>query len=279
MLTEVHVPDDVADAVRPDRRGRHGHRRRHERDAVAQRLRVAADRARQPAPQPGLAGVQRDRLDRRRSARRRPSSQVEHDARLEILNPVVRSIASVPVRTLATVGGNLFARQPHGDLAVALVALDARVTLVDETGTRELPVEEFVAADPPAGARHRGRLRAPRSGHLQIRQGRPPPLQLRVHRHGRRDDHRVRRTSSPARASPSAVSARASSGRTPSRRPSSVKRLTDATVASGRAGRPGRDRAGRRRLRLRLVSHARLPRPPPPSAARPLTADQDPPCR
>ncbi|MEV4620595.1 FAD binding domain-containing protein [Asanoa sp. NPDC049573] len=73
--------------------------------------------------------------------------QIEND---EDLNPVVRSIASVPVRNLATVGGNLFAHQPHGDLAVALVALDARVTLFDETGTRELPVEDFVTAERPA---------------------------------------------------------------------------------------------------------------------------------
>lgn len=76
-------------------------------------------------------------------------SQVEHDPRLDVLNPVVRSIASVPVRSLATVGGNLFAHQPHGDLAVALVALNARATLVDRNGSRELPVEEFLAAGDP----------------------------------------------------------------------------------------------------------------------------------
>ena len=77
--------------------------------------------------------------------------QVEGDDRLAILNPVVRSIASVPVRNLATVGGNLFARQPHGDLAVALVALDARLTLVDTDGTRESSVADFVAGDRPSG--------------------------------------------------------------------------------------------------------------------------------
>jgi carbon-monoxide dehydrogenase medium subunit len=72
-------------------------------------------------------------------------AQIEHDARLAILNPVVRSIASVPVRNLATVGGNLFARQPYGDLAVALVALNARVTLADENGTSETAVADLVA--------------------------------------------------------------------------------------------------------------------------------------
>lgn len=69
-------------------------------------------------------------------------SQIEYDTRLEVLNRVVRSIASVPVRNLATVGGNLFVAQPHGDLAVALVALDARAMLA---GDDELAVEELVA--------------------------------------------------------------------------------------------------------------------------------------
>ena len=68
-------------------------------------------------------------------------AQLEHDPRLEILNPVVRSIASVPVRTLATVGGNLFVPQPHGDLAVALVALNARAVLAG-AGPAELPLTE-----------------------------------------------------------------------------------------------------------------------------------------
>lgn len=75
-------------------------------------------------------------------------AQLEQD--FDELSPVVRSIASVPVRNLATVGGNLFARQPHGDLAVALVALAAWVTLLDQTGTRELPVQDFVSADRPS---------------------------------------------------------------------------------------------------------------------------------
>jgi CO/xanthine dehydrogenase FAD-binding subunit len=62
------------------------------------------------------------------------------DDRLSFLHPVVRSIASPPVRNLATVGGNLFVAQPHGDLAVALLALDARVEVVGTDGVREVPV-------------------------------------------------------------------------------------------------------------------------------------------
>jgi CO/xanthine dehydrogenase FAD-binding subunit len=62
-----------------------------------------------------------------------------HD-RLRFLHPVIRSIASPPVRNLATVGGNLLVPQPHGDLAVALLALDARVDVVSADGTRTIPV-------------------------------------------------------------------------------------------------------------------------------------------
>lgn len=60
-----------------------------------------------------------------------------HDG-LRFLHPVIRSIASPPVRNLATVGGNLFVAQPHGDLAVALLALDARLDVISVDGTREI---------------------------------------------------------------------------------------------------------------------------------------------
>lgn len=69
------------------------------------------------------------------------------DGRLAFLHPVVRSIASPPVRNLATVGGNLFVTQPYGDLAVALLALDARVDVLSGAGVREVAVGK-VAAGP-----------------------------------------------------------------------------------------------------------------------------------
>lgn len=68
-------------------------------------------------------------------------------ADLTFLRPVVRSIASPPVRNLATVGGNLFAAQPHGDLAVALLALDARLDVLSTAGTRSAAVGDPVAAN------------------------------------------------------------------------------------------------------------------------------------
>lgn len=68
------------------------------------------------------------------------------DTRLAFLRPVVESIASPLIRNLATVGGNLFARQPYGDLAVALLALDAEVVIAGPEGERRAPVGQVLSA-------------------------------------------------------------------------------------------------------------------------------------
>ena len=54
-------------------------------------------------------------------------TQLGREDGLAFLHPVVESIASPTIRNLATVGGNLFVEQPYGDLAVALLALDAEL--------------------------------------------------------------------------------------------------------------------------------------------------------
>ncbi|MFL6123484.1 FAD binding domain-containing protein [Actinophytocola sp.] len=72
-------------------------------------------------------------------------AEVGADDRLGFLDPVIRSIASPPVRNLATVGGNLLVPQPHGDLAVALLALDATVHVESVNGRRAISVGEAVA--------------------------------------------------------------------------------------------------------------------------------------
>ncbi|SNY39220.1 FAD binding domain-containing protein [Paractinoplanes atraurantiacus] len=139
MLTEVHVPEDVPAAV----------------SLVAAGATIIGggtslmprlnDYASPPTElvslrRAGLAGVHVDG-DTVTIGAMTTLAQIEHDPRLALLHPVVRSIASVPVRTLATVGGNLFARQPHGDLTVALVALNARATLAGRSES-ELPLTE-----------------------------------------------------------------------------------------------------------------------------------------
>jgi CO/xanthine dehydrogenase FAD-binding subunit len=62
-------------------------------------------------------------------------SAVGADERLAFLRPVVESIASPTIRNLATAGGNLFVEQPYGDLAVALLALDAQVDVAGPGGS------------------------------------------------------------------------------------------------------------------------------------------------
>lgn len=69
---------------------------------------------------------------------------------LAFLHPVARVIGGPAVRTAATVGGNLFAPNPYGDFAAALLALDATATLAAGLGQREVPLEELL------GRRDRG---------------------------------------------------------------------------------------------------------------------------
>ena len=65
---------------------------------------------------------------------------------VEFLRSAIESIASPTIRNLATVGGNLFVPQPHGDLAVCLLALDARVRLADGREVGVLEAEGLVTA-------------------------------------------------------------------------------------------------------------------------------------
>ena len=83
-----------------------------------------------------------------------------HDG-LGFLHPVIRSIASPPVRNLATVGGNLLVPQPHGDLAVALLALDARVDVVSADGGRTVSVRDPIRVDEVVTEVHFGLPKGP----------------------------------------------------------------------------------------------------------------------
>lgn len=60
---------------------------------------------------------------------------------VEFLHPVARSIGGPAIRNMATVGGNLFAPNPFGDFAVALLALDAQVQML---GGQLQPMESFL---------------------------------------------------------------------------------------------------------------------------------------
>ena len=64
---------------------------------------------------------------------------------LAFLHPVAGSIGGPAVRNMGTIGGNLFAPTPFGDFAVALLALEATVSVQGGYGAREVPIEEFLA--------------------------------------------------------------------------------------------------------------------------------------
>jgi len=63
--------------------------------------------------------------------------------RLPILAQAASMFGAPAVRNMATVGGNLFAMPPAGDIAVPLLALDAQVELAGPRGRRRLPLDQF----------------------------------------------------------------------------------------------------------------------------------------
>lgn len=70
---------------------------------------------------------------------------------LAFLHAAARAVGGPAIRQMATIGGNLFAESPYGDLAVALLALDAQVMVQSGYGSaRAVAIEEFL------GARERG---------------------------------------------------------------------------------------------------------------------------
>lgn len=62
---------------------------------------------------------------------------------LDFLAPVARVVGGPAVRSMATVGGNLFAPHPYGDFAAALLALEGEAAMAD--GTR-MPLEQLFAS-------------------------------------------------------------------------------------------------------------------------------------
>jgi CO/xanthine dehydrogenase FAD-binding subunit len=72
---------------------------------------------------------------------------------LAFLHAPARSIGGPAVRNMGTVGGNLFAQNPFGDFTVALLGLDAIVSVQGGLGARDMPIEEFLQArDRQSGA-------------------------------------------------------------------------------------------------------------------------------
>jgi carbon-monoxide dehydrogenase medium subunit len=60
-----------------------------------------------------------------------------------VLRDAARPFASVQVRNMATIGGNLCNASPAADMAPALLVLDARVLVTGPDGEREMPLDGF----------------------------------------------------------------------------------------------------------------------------------------
>ncbi len=60
-----------------------------------------------------------------------------------LLAEACRHVATVRIRTMATIGGAVAHADPNQDLPPALIALDARVKLRSPKGEREVPIDQF----------------------------------------------------------------------------------------------------------------------------------------
>ncbi len=73
--------------------------------------------------------------------------ELEIDGRIRALQPelarTMERVASLRIRTQATIGGNLGHADPAQDPPLVLIALDARVELASVRGRRTIPLEEF----------------------------------------------------------------------------------------------------------------------------------------
>ena len=150
----------------------------------------------------GSRGIERRR--RHRHDRRGDDARAGRPRELPFLHDAIESIASPTIRNLATVGGNLFVPQPHGDLAVCLLALDAparsstrRPRTSASPTSSGLAVTSVSFADPGAVVLHQGDAAQARTG--VDRHGR---LRRRADRARRRRPRPGARASRPKRRSP-----------------------------------------------------------------------------
>jgi CO/xanthine dehydrogenase FAD-binding subunit len=74
-----------------------------------------------------------------------PLSDLESRGELGFLRHALDAIGSPTLRNMATVGGNLFVKQPYGDFAACLIALGAEATIAGPNGERSELVEHTVA--------------------------------------------------------------------------------------------------------------------------------------
>jgi CO/xanthine dehydrogenase FAD-binding subunit len=63
--------------------------------------------------------------------------------KIPLLSEAARSIGSVQIRNLGTIGGNICNASPSADMATPLMAVDAKVHVYSKGGAKEYPIAEF----------------------------------------------------------------------------------------------------------------------------------------
>jgi len=71
-------------------------------------------------------------------------SQILQNRDLAFLAPAARAVGGPAIRSMATVGGNLFAGSPYGDFTAALLVLDAEVNPAQSMQGRGIPLQDFL---------------------------------------------------------------------------------------------------------------------------------------
>jgi xanthine dehydrogenase small subunit len=99
--------------------------------------------------------------------------------RLPLLDEVWPQFASRLIRNGATVGGNLGTASPIGDLAPALLALEASLVLVSLRGEREVPLDEYFTG-------YRRTVRGPHELIRAVRVPAPPSPLVAFHKVAKR---------------------------------------------------------------------------------------------
>jgi CO/xanthine dehydrogenase FAD-binding subunit len=90
----------------------------------------------------GLDGIERANGRLRIGATATLTQLLNQDA-VPVLREAAKQTASWSIRNMGTVGGNLFTPPPGGDVAVALLALDASVTLASSRTARVVSLADF----------------------------------------------------------------------------------------------------------------------------------------
>lgn len=74
-------------------------------------------------------------------------SEIEKSPQLQtkyrMISQAAEQLASIPIRNVATIGGNLCNAAPSADMAPILIVLSARVKLVSAVEERVIPLEDF----------------------------------------------------------------------------------------------------------------------------------------